>query len=53
MCLPITGCYRLEDGIVGIVSNWCSVSHTVGYCPFVAGACSVEGCGLLADGQTC
>lgn len=25
----------------------------VGHCPFVTCACIAEGCGLLADGQTC
>ena len=45
--------YWLADGIVEIVLNICSVSQQVRYCPYVTCVCIVEGCGLLADGQTC
>ena len=46
--------YWLEDGIVECLLNvtvW--QLKAVGHCPYVTCARIAEGCGLLADGQTC
>ena len=49
------GMYWLADGIAECLPNinlvW--LLEAVRHCPFVTCACIAEGCGLLADGQTC
>ena len=45
-------CVGIYDTVMGDHTSVFMESSYVRHCPFVTYACTEEGCGLLADGQT-